>query len=159
MAHNINQKKPHGGKVKGFAPADGNAPDTGMPVTPAPTKKLAPDVISAPKNPASVGGYGMNASGLANPSSIPPGTRLNSKMADVLAEGQDDGEGALETIVREGTSKRDDMITGQLRKIAEGNVPTVRGMKRQTTGDNPYDFGELPKTIGSSAAQPVRKPI
>lgn len=73
-ARSINNKKPHGGKVKGFGLAAGDAENTGMPVTPAPTRKIAPDVISAPRAATEGHGYGMSPGN--NPSVIPTGTQL-----------------------------------------------------------------------------------
>jgi len=148
MAKNINQKKPHGGKVLGLAAGD--APNTGSPgPTPPPTKKLAPDVISAPRA-ATPQGYGMSPG--HNPSSIPPGTQLLSPMAEVLKEGQDDGEGVLDRITKEGTARRDDAITSQLRKIADGNVPNHPNMKSPNKTGGTYEFDTLPAKCGSPAA-------
>jgi hypothetical protein len=149
MAHNINQKKAHGGRVKGFGPADGNGPNTGAPgPTPAPTKKVAPDVISAPRN-ATPEGYGMSPG--HNPSSIAPGEQLLSPMAEVLKEASDDGEGALDRVIGEGTARRDNAISDQLRDIAPGNVPDAHGMKRQNDM-NALKGASLPTKNGATAA-------
>lgn len=93
-----------------------------------------------------------------NPSSLTPGQALVSPMADELKRASDDGEGALDTVIRDGT-KTDATVTSQLRNIAKGNVPDHPAMRSPNkTGGGPYDFDELPKTVGSSAAQPVRQP-
>jgi hypothetical protein len=145
------QAKHHGGKVKGAAPGD--APNTGAPgPTPAPTRPAAPDVISRPRQ-ATPAGYGMNSD--AGPVSLAPGVTRQSPLADNLRASVDD-DGVLDHVQQFGTARRDDSITGQLRKIADGNVPTSYGMKDANTGGAPR--GTIPSTLGATNAQPVRKP-
>jgi hypothetical protein len=140
--HSINSKKHKGGKVKGFGVADGNAADTGTPVTPAPTKKYtAPDVISRPRQPLNAG-QGQSG-GAENPSSIPPGTQLLSPLAEVLKQAGDDG--TLDKIV-----SGENIADPQLRELAPGNVPDAFGMKSQQKRAGTYDFDTLPSKPGAS---------
>jgi hypothetical protein len=157
MAININNINRKANGKLGFGPAKGNAPATGMPVTPAPTKKyIAPDVVSRLRAPVNTG-YGMN-SGADNPSSIPAGNQLLSPLAEVLKQDTDDGEHVLDKIIS-GGAKTDDLVTGQLRAIGDKNVPDHPAMKSPNkTGSGTYDFDSLPTKVGSSAAPPVRKP-
>jgi hypothetical protein len=130
-ARSINSKKHHGGRVKGFGPADGNAPaSSDLQPTPAPTRKVAPDMISRPRQPSP----GLIGSRLSN---IPAGTQALTPMAEVLKQDGDDG--TLDKIVS-GETTGDD----QLRTLTPGNVPDHPGMKRQTS-DN---FGSLPTKLG-----------
>jgi hypothetical protein len=121
--------------------AKGNAPATGMQKTPA------PDAVSAPR---SGGGQGYGANGpVGNSPSVAPGKSVISPLGANLKSSVDD-DGVLDRIVREGT-KLDDSITGQLRKIAPGNVPTAHGMKG---ADN---SARVPGKIGATNAAPARK--
>ncbi len=154
-ARSINNKKPHGGKVKGFGLAAGDAENTGMPVTPAPTRKIAPDVISAPRAATEGHGYGMSPGN--NPSVIPTGTQLLSPMAEVLREAQDDGEDVLGKIIERGVHTDDGW---QVRDLNETSVPVHPNAKRQTTPSKIGDVvvGTLPATCGASAAKDPTDP-
>jgi hypothetical protein len=161
MAMNINSKKPKGNKVEGFGvSAPGDAANTGTPVTPSPTKKyIAPDLISAPRAPISGGGYGQSGGvGLNNPSSIPPGTRLTSKLGEVLAEASDDGEGVLEKIIAgQGHGDNEQDATADLRrKIDITPFPSVHGQtSRQANSGSPG--GTIPAKIGALDADFVAR--
>ena len=135
--------------------AKGDGPNTGMAKQPRPA---APDQISKIRAP-SAQGYGMN-DGASNPSSVPPDkiAQTRSPLAANLAASVDD-DGALDRVIKEGTTKQADSITGQLRKIAAGNVADHPHMKSPNkTGVGTYDFDSLPQKLGASAEQPVRKP-
>jgi hypothetical protein len=95
--------------------AKGNAPATGMPKTPA------PDAISAPRRGAGQG-YGANGPTGNNPS-VEPGKSITSPLAANLKASVDD-DGVLDRVIKQGTARQDDSVTGQLRKIADSNVPT-----------------------------------
>lgn len=84
--------------------------------------------------------YGANASMF--PSSIDPGTTVTSPLADNLRQSSDDGEGALDRVIREGTARVDDSITSQLRSIADKNVPDHPAMKGASAGP------KIPSKIG-----------
>jgi hypothetical protein len=99
-----------GGPVQAKAAGDLSA--TGMPRQPA------PDVISAPRSGGA--GYGMSG-GAVNPSRVPVGA-VRSKLAQNLLDSTDD-DGVLDHIIKNGTARQDDSITGQLRTIVEGAVP------------------------------------
>jgi hypothetical protein len=136
MAHSkaksINQKK-HGGKVKGFgASAPGDAPNTGMPVTPAPTRRVAPDMISRPRQPTP----GLIGSRLSN---IPAGTQALTPMAEVLKQDGDDG--TLDKIVA-GTKQNDD---DQLRTVDASPLKAAHGMRSRTAG---HEGGMVPTKLG-----------
>lgn len=137
MAHQrkgINQKA-HGGRVKGFGvSAPGDAPNTGMPVSLPPTRKLAPDVISAPRK-------AVNAPLRSPPSAIPPGTQLLSPMAEVLRQDGDDG--TLERIVREGTSVQD--TNDELRVVDATPLKAAHGLRSRTANQ---EGGKVPNKIG-----------
>jgi len=133
--------------------AKGDGPNTASPgPTPAPTRPIAPDVISAPRK-ATAAGYGMNSDN--GPVSLAPGTTRQSPLADNLRASVDD-DGVLDRVQREGTARQDDSVTGQLRKIADGNVPNHPHMKPANSGGAPC--GTIPAKIGASSAQPIRRP-
>jgi len=133
MAHS---KKHHGGKVKGFGvSAPGDAVNNGAPgPTPAPARKIAPDVISAPRQP-SPGIIGSRAV------SIPPGTQAPTPMAEVLRQDGDDG--TLERIIREGTAKND--FADELRTVDASPIKAAHGMRSRTAND---EGGKVPNKIG-----------
>jgi hypothetical protein len=146
--------KKRGGKVKGFGNADGNAPNTGAPgPTPAPVRPAAPDVISRPRAPIGAG-YGMSG-GAENPSSIAPGTKLESAMAANLRASVDD-DGLLDRIQRQGSGRGViadvDLQSPQTRDVSKQPYPIAHGMKGASAGP------QVPAKLGESAALPVRKP-
>jgi hypothetical protein len=145
-------KKRHGGTSGGGAPtvnATGNAPNTGAPgPTPAPTRPLAPDLISRIRDPQEGARYGQN-SGAENPSSIDPGQQLLSPLAANLKSSVHDD--AIDRVIAEGTARQDDFITGQLRAISDKNVPNHPAMKSPNRAGGTYDFDSLPAKLGTSA--------
>jgi len=133
MAHS---KKHHGGRVKGFGvSAPGDASNTGSPgPTPAPTRKIAPDMISKPRQPSS-GLIGSRAV------SIPPGTQAPTPMAEVLRQDGDDG--TLERIIREGTAKKD--FADELRTVDATPLKAAYGQRSRTANQ---EGGTVPTKIG-----------
>lgn len=132
--------------------AKGNGPNTGAPgPTPAPTRPAAPDVISAPRH-ATAAGYGMNSD--AGPVSLAPGQQRRSPLAENLKASVDD-DGCLDRVIREGTARVDNSITGQLRSIADKNVPAHPHMRPANAGGAP--MGTIPNKIGANINGPVRK--
>lgn len=158
MAHNINTKKHHGGKVTGASQGAGPASSEMQP-TPPPVRKYAgpTDVVTHPRKPENVG-EGMSG-GAENPSSLDPGVSLTSPMGESLKAAQEDGEGALDSVIRDGTAKRDSLITDQLRTIAAGNVRPAFGQKSRTARAGTYDFDTFPTKTGASAAPLPRDPF
>jgi hypothetical protein len=67
------------------------------------------------------------------PSSVEPGKAVRSPLAANLKSSVDD-DGVLDRIIRDGTARQDESVTGQLRKIAAGNVPTHPAMKGAAPG-------------------------
>ena len=134
--------------------AKGNSANTGAPgPTPGPTKKViptAPDAVSFVRKPTPAG-YGQN--GPANPSSINPGQTLMSPLAANLKASSDDGEGCLDTVIARGTARRDDVVTCQLRQIADKACPPAFGMK-DPNANNP----KVPATLGASNGAPDKQP-
>jgi hypothetical protein len=131
------------------AKAKGNGPATGMQKTPAPTRKAPPDAVTSIRAPTPQG-YGENGPH-ANASRTNPGETVESDLAMNLRESVDD-DGALARIVKEGTAKVDDSISGQLRTIAKGNVPDHPAMKSPNRQGGTYDFDSLPSKIGEAQA-------
>jgi hypothetical protein len=113
--------------------AKGNAPATGMQKTPA------PDAVSQPRSGAGQG-YGANGP-VGNSPSVAPGKAVISPLGANLKSSVDD-DGVLDRIIRDGTARQDESVTGQLRKIAAGNVPTHPG----ATGAKPGP--KVPGKIG-----------
>ncbi len=135
--------------------AKGNGPATGMQKTPAPTRPAAPDEVTAIRAPTRAG-LGMN--GDTSRSNTNPGEQVKSILARNLEASVDD-DGALDRIVREGTARVDDTITGQLRTIAKGNVPDHPAMKSPNkVGAGTYDFDTLPAKLGATQAADPKEP-
>lgn len=139
----------------GQKPASGNGPNTGMPKTPAPTKRFNPSTNVKDFK----AGYGTNLD--PGPSSAPVGSTRTSALADDLHQfAQKDGE--LDDIIREGTAKSHagyDVKVGtldsdQLRKIAAGNLPTHSGMKRQQNPDA-LPHGKTPGKLPAKSGSPT----
>lgn len=160
----------NGGKVKGAdefpRTAEGNAPNTGMPRSPA------PDVISTPR--ASKSGYGMNS--WAGPSSLTPMDDSNKGVSPMAANLKTSGErgsdAVLDAVIREGVGAGSiDPMTGdvvtmaegvagsQIRKIGAKNVPDSFGMEsaRSRQATYPGVKEKIPATTGATDEQP-RKP-
>jgi hypothetical protein len=98
--------------------------------TPAPTMDL--------KN----GGedYGQ-AQDVNTPSSIPPGTVVESKLASNLRQSQADSEDVLSQVIAHGVSGRDDKIPAdgnlQTRSVAAKPYPTTYGMTKRPAAKIP----------------------
>ena len=103
-----------------YKAAKGNAPATGMQKTPAPTRPAPPDAVDTVRNP-SAQSYGENGPA-NNASRTNPGEFVESDLGKNMRASVDD-DGVLDRIIRDGTAKQDDSVTGQLRTIAAGNVP------------------------------------
>jgi hypothetical protein len=134
--------------------AKGNTGNTAGPV-----KTPAPDAISAPRS-GSGQGYGANGP-VGNASSVAPGKRVVSTLAQNLEQSSDDGEGVLQTVIERGA--RMDDTNFQTRVISDKGYPAAHGM-RSRTSDYGSPGGTVPaKTDAASAAvpgygKPVRKP-
>ena len=111
--------------------AKGDHPATGMP------RPIAPDEVSHIRAPGAAG-YGMNG---PQASSVDPAKAVLSPLAHNLKASVDD-DGCLDRIIKEGTARQDDTVTGQLRKIASGNVPNHPAMSGASKG------GTVPGKIG-----------
>ncbi len=145
----IVHKQHHGGKVKGAAPGD--APNTGAPgFTPPPTKPVAPDVITHPRAPV-MAGFGMSG-GAENPSSINPGSKLESPLASNLRASVDD-DGLLDRIQRMGVGKGViadvDLQSPQTRDVSKEPYPSAHGMQRRGI-DSGSPGGVVPAQTGNS---------
>ncbi len=124
------------GNKKVQTTATGNAADNGTPVTPAPTRRAAPDVASAVRAPSRAG-VGMN--GYAGASSLEPGVFTRSPLGDNIADTVNDP--VLDAVRKFGSAAMRVPETGddvedvrgtpatQLRKFAPGNVPDSWGME------------------------------
>lgn len=141
--------------------AKGNAPATGMPgPTPAPARKYTNPVLTERVEPT---GYGMAKN--LGPSSVEPGQVETSPLADELKRVNALGDGGdhLQDVIDHGTARNDsvELQAPQTRAVDSTMLPPAHGMKRQTAqSSKPGDVqvGSLPAKLGTSAAQPVRKP-
>ena len=133
--------------------AKGNAPATGMPKSVAPTRQAPPDAVTTIRNPTKQS-YGENGP-LNNASRTNPGQMVESDLARNLRESSDDGEGALDTIVKQGIHND---LSWQTREIAAKNVPTHPAMRPANAGGAPA--GKVPSKLGESVFDPtsIRKP-
>ena len=155
----------HGGKSGGgtvdVPPKGDNQAKTGMPVTPAPTRSAAPDLISRIRDPQGGAAYGQNSS-VGNPSVIDPGQQLLSPLAHNLKESADDGESVLDQIIKGGAHSVDmgphPDVNWQTRTLPPDNVPTHPAMRPANAGGAPA--GQVPSKLGESVFDPnsVRKP-
>lgn len=123
--------------------AKGDARNTGMPRTPA------PDSISQIKNPTGVG-YGQNNAGLLNPSSVEPGRRVLSPLAQNLEQSGTDE--TLQTILSRPRGALNKGADDQTRVIDDKGYPAAHGMKPRASD------GTIPDKIGATSAPPVRTP-
>jgi hypothetical protein len=117
------------------AKAKGNSPATGMMKTPA------PDEVTEVRNPKNGGsGYGMN--NYRGASSVDPGQRVLSPLAQNLESSVDD-DGVLQTIISRPRGALNEGVDDQTRKISPDQaVPTAFGMKPRASG------GTIPAKIG-----------
>jgi len=103
--------------------ANGNAADTGTPITPAPTRPQAPDVtLTRAPTPA---GYGMN--GDRSRVSVDPGQNVESPLAANLRA----GDTALAAVIA-GKPIETNGPTGQERPINPTPFPTAHGHRNRS---------------------------
>jgi hypothetical protein len=129
--------------------AKGNAPNTG-----APGRTPAPDAISAPRS-GSGQGYGANGP-VGNASSVAPGKRVVSTLAQNLEQSSDDGESVLQTVIAKGARMDDKNFQTRVIDPNQGCPPSY-GMKLRTSGDG-SPGGTIPSKIGASSAPLPKKP-
>jgi hypothetical protein len=127
--------------------AAGNAPATGMPKTPAPTRQAPPDAVTTIRNPTAQN-YGENGP-LHNASRTNPGEIVESDLARNLRESANDGEGVLDTIIKQGVHTD---LSWQTRDIAAKNVPTHPAMHSANAGGAPAR--QVPSKLGESVFDP-----
>ena len=138
-------------------PAKGAGPETQLGPTPAPTQayvnpSLAPRLFK--------GGYGQNND--TTPSSIAPGRTVSSPLADELrrVNAKGDGGDLLGRIIERGTTRGlaadVELQSPQTRTVDKTPLKTRDGMKAADVGGAPR--GSVPANVGTSAAQPIRKP-
>ncbi len=131
-------------------PAAGNAKNTGAPgPTPAPLSEaslaLAKDRSMGREN------YGSNA--YDGKVYADPGKTTTSPLADELKTfAQTDGE--LDRVIAKGTARQDESITGQLRKIADGNVPNHPHMNTSKFPAQNMTTGQMGHKGNSRGAYP-----
>lgn len=126
----------------------GLAKDTGTPVTPAPTKRAAPDEVTNIRAPSRAG-YGMN--GFQGGSSLPPGvggpqSPLGQNMADSV------NDPVLGEILSKGTARSnttgDTQGAPQTRDVGKSGLPDSMGMEsaraRQPSSGK---FSAIPATL------------
>jgi hypothetical protein len=136
------------------AKAKGDAKATGMP------RNIPPDEISHVRAPSGAG-YG-EAGGENNPSSIPPGKTVVSRLgANIgsLPGGTVDDDGVLEKILSRPRGALDEGEGDwQTRKIdPTPQVPAAHGMKSRQVGDG-SPGGAIPSKIGASSAPLPKRP-
>ena len=123
------------------APAKGNAKSGSTPaLTPAPIHQTFGGKGDQP--------YGNDRYGGA--SSDPPGTNTTSGFLP--------RDPVLEKVIAQGLRPDDDsLVSGQIRKIGDNNVPAHAGMSRRNVADG-SPGSTVPNKLGLVEAQPVRKP-
>jgi hypothetical protein len=136
-------------------PAKGDAPAQKIGPTPAPTKKYQNPILVERQAPT---GYGMSKN--LGPSSVEPGTTLNSPLADELKRVNALGDGGdhLQDIIEHGTARDSmvDLASLQTRPYDDKqDVPTAHGQRSRTANK---EGGTVPAKCGTSEAPPVRKP-
>jgi hypothetical protein len=121
-------------------------PATGMAKTPA------PDAVTSPRSGAGQG-YGANGP-IGNASSVEPGKRVLSPLAQNLESSVDD-DGVLQSVIKRGA--RMDDTNFQTRVIDKTGYPAAHGQSsRQVDSGSPG--GSIPKTIGASSAPLPKDP-
>jgi hypothetical protein len=126
------------------AKAKGNGPATGM------AKSPAPDEVTNIRAPGQ-SGYGQNG---PQPSSVAPGKRVLSPMAQNLESSVDD-DGVAERVRAVGA--RMDDTNFQTRAVPDTAYPAAHGMKSRQVGDG-SPGGQVPSTIGASSAPLPKDP-
>jgi hypothetical protein len=106
-----------------------------------PPKKVAPSAMVI-KNPIGQG-YGTN-SGANNPSSVDPHKLVESTMAGVLREAQDDGEHVLDSIIDKGSAAMGPDFQTRPMDTTQ-HVPTSPGMRSRTAAK---EGGSVPAKTG-----------
>ena len=146
-------------QVKTTAPGAG--PETKLGPTPAPVRpykspNLAQLRVFDPN-------YGTNSDPSA--SSVPPGRKNNSPLADELKRVNAKGDGGdhLQDVIEHGTSRNlsVDLQSPQTRTVSSKMLAPGHGMKRQTAqSSKPGDVvvGSLPAMCGASAAPDPKDP-
>jgi hypothetical protein len=140
--------------------AKGDAPATGMPKTPAPTRQAPPDAVMEIRNPTAQS-YGENGP-KNNQSRTNPGQIVESDLARNLRESTDDGESVLDQIIKGGAHSVDmgphPDVNWQTRTLPPDNVPVHSAMRPANTGGAPA--GQVPSKLGESVFNPnsIRKP-
>lgn len=135
--------------------ARGNAPATGMPKTPAPTKRTTlagPDVISQEKS--SGGTYGQNH--YTGASSTNPGQRVQSDMGNAIAV----DDPVLDAMIAGGARNLHGANDWQERAVnANSSVPLHPAMSKRGPADG-SPGGTVPSKTGASVfdANSIRKP-
>lgn len=115
-------------------PAPGDARNNGAPgFTPPPTKFANPLMAERDFVPS----YGSNHSTM--PSSLTPGQRTSSPLADDLKRkaAESDGGDLLQTIIERGTARDSanaELLSPQTRTLSPGNVPNHPSMKGASAG-------------------------
>jgi hypothetical protein len=134
-------------------PAKGNAPATGNPgPTPAPVRYANPSMAERDFTP----GYGTNHA--PGSSSLTPGQKMTSPLADDLKRKAADSDGGdlLQAIVEGGTARgnaaRVELQSPQTRSVDSNSLPVSFGM-RSRNGDT----DKVPATCGAPVSAPVRK--
>jgi hypothetical protein len=137
--------------------ATGNAADTGTPVTPAPTRRAAPDEVTSVRSPSRAG-YGMN--NYPGASSLAPGQMTRSPLGDNLADSMNDP--TLDAIVKLGTARNNttgETMAPQTRTLLPGNVPDAYGQQsNRARQPSSAKFSAIPASLDKSQGDPVRKP-
>jgi hypothetical protein len=118
--------------------ATGNAPATGMPKTPAPTRQAPPDAVSEIRNP-SAQSYGENGP-KNNVSRTNPGQVVESDLARNLRQSSDDGESVLDAIQSKGMRALGQ--DWQTRSVSDTPFKPAFGMK------SPAAPATIPSKIG-----------
>jgi hypothetical protein len=132
-------------------PARGDAPQRKPGPTPAPTKTYVNPVVVERSAPS---GYGVKDLG---PSSIEPGTKRTSPLADELKRmgAQGDGGDALQDVIEQGV--RTHAGADQTRKVDPTQYPTTYGLEKRGP-DSGSPGGTVPSKCGESAAPDPKDP-
>ncbi len=120
------------------------------PLGPVDNKTPAPVIDVARDHTWGRGGYGSN--GASDPSSIAPGTKVTSVMADNLKASGD--KGGLDVIASKGMGLRDQTLnTFQTRTVSDMPFPPAFG-HRNVNASPPTIPGAVEKNEGAPARQP-----
>ncbi|MGD0332981.1 MAG: hypothetical protein ABSA90_06955 [Xanthobacteraceae bacterium] len=130
--------------------AKGNAPNTGMPVTPAPTEDALVKLTKA--KDVAWGRQQFGGNGYAGPVSTRPGETVMSDMAKSLKAKSAEGDAGdlLQDIIDGSNRRNDDLISSQLRKIDDSAYPVSSNMKRQ---QDPNFFAKKDASLPTSQSR------